>query len=272
MSSPLDAIATWPASVAAVAVVTPAGTVDAVGPLDQPLRWASVTKVATALAAWVAVEEGTVGFDDPAGPPGSTVRHLLAHTSGLAFDSDTVLGLPGGRRVYSNRGIELLAEHIAQRAGMPFADYLSEGVLQPLGMTATVLDGSPAAGATGPVSDVARLAGELLRPTLVSRATVATATSVAFPGLAGVLPGYGRQDPNDWGLGVEVRDAKAPHWTPSTASPATFGHFGQAGGFLWVDPVADVACACLTDADFGPWATASWPPLGDAILAAHGRR
>ncbi|MBA2624896.1 MAG: hypothetical protein H0U89_04750, partial [Acidimicrobiia bacterium] len=108
---------------------------------------------------------------------------------------------------------------------------------------------------------------ELLVPSLVAPATLAEATTVAFPGLAGVLPGFGRQDPNDWGLGPELRSTKSPHWTGAGNSPATFGHFGRAGGFLWVDPVARVACACLTDLGFGPWATTAWPALGDAVLA-----
>ena len=57
-----------------------------------------------------------------------------------------------------------------------------------------------------------------------------------FPGLVGVLPDVGRMDPNDWGLGVELRDAKTPHWTGARNSPRTFGHFGGSGTFLWVDP------------------------------------
>jgi CubicO group peptidase (beta-lactamase class C family) len=74
-------------------------------------------------------------------------------------------------------------------------------------------------------------------------------------------------DPNDWGLGFELRDAKRPHWTGERNSERTFGHFGGSGTFLWVDPDADVALACLTDEDFGPWALAAWPKLSDAVLA-----
>jgi CubicO group peptidase (beta-lactamase class C family) len=268
----LDEVVTWPAATAAVAVVTTDGVVDATGPLERPLRWASVTKILTGLATWVAVEEGTVSLDQPAGPPDSTLRHLLAHASGLAFEGDAVLSRPGTRRIYSNRGIEVAAETVASAAGMPFEDYLREGVLEPLGMAGTGLHGSPAADAVGPVADLARLAAELQRPTLVSPATLAEATSVAFPGLAGVLPGFGRQEPNDWGLGVELRDGKAPHWTPASASSRTFGHFGQAGGFLWVDPDAGVALACLTDRDFSSWAADAWPALGERVLVEHGRR
>jgi CubicO group peptidase (beta-lactamase class C family) len=92
---------------------------------------------------------------------------------------------------------------------------------------------------------------------------------VQFPGLVGVLPDIGRMDPNDWGLGVELRDAKHPHWTGERNSPRTFGHFGGSGTFLWVDPEADTALACLTDLDFGPWALEAWPRLSDAVLSSR---
>ena len=98
-------------------------------------------------------------------------------------------------------------------------------------------------------------------------ATLDAATVTAFPGLIGVLPGVGRFDPLDWGLGFELRDAKDPHWTGSRNSPATFGHFGGAGAFLWVDPALDRALVCLTDRDFGPWALEAWPPFSDAVIA-----
>lgn len=264
----LSALGAWPVGAAAAAVVTPAGVADAAGPQDQPFRWASVSKILTALATWVAIEEGSVCLDQPAGPAGSTLRHLLAHASGLAFEGGAVLARPASRRIYSNHGIELVAEAVAAGAGIPFAAYLQEGVLDPLGMRATRLEGSPAHGVTGPVAELALLGIELLRPTLVSRTTLATATTVAYPELAGVLPGYGRHDPNYWGLGVEVRGRKDPHWTPAAASPRTFGHFGQAGGFLWVDPDAEVGLACLTDRDFGPWTSPLWPELGADVLAA----
>jgi CubicO group peptidase (beta-lactamase class C family) len=101
----------------------------------------------------------------------------------------------------------------------------------------------------------------------VAPETLAEATSVQFPGLDGVLPGFGRQAPNDWGLGFELRDAKSPHWTGTRNSPRTLGHFGRSGTFLWVDPDADLALGCLTDRAFGEWAADAWPRLSDAALA-----
>lgn len=265
----LALIDTWPAENAAAAVVSADGAVLASrGDQDRVYRLASVTKPLSAYAVLVAVEEGVFELDDPAGPPGSTVRHLLAHTSGLDFSEDRVRAEPGNRRLYSNRGFEVLADTLAERSGIPFATYLDEAVFAPLGMTSSRLEGSAGAGAVSTGADLSRFAAELQRPALLAPETLRAATSVAFPGLDGVLPGYGAQKPNDWGLGFEIRDGKAPHWTSAANSPATFGHFGQSGTFLWVDPQADAACIALTDRDFGPWAVEAWPPLSDAVLAA----
>jgi CubicO group peptidase (beta-lactamase class C family) len=261
-------IGTWPVPHAAAGVVRRDGGVTGTyGEVDRAFPLASVTKPLTAYAALVACEEGVFELDDPAGPEGSTVRHLLAHASGLGFDEHRVLAAPGTRRLYSNAGFEVLAGTLAEAAGMPFEEYLRQAVLDPLGMTGTALRGSPAAGGVSTVADLLRFAAELQAPKLLHPSTVAAASHVAFPGLKGVLPGYGNQNPNDWGLGFEIRAGKSPHWTGARSSPATFGHFGQSGTFLWVDPAAGAACVVLTDRDFGEWAHPRWPELTDAVLA-----
>jgi CubicO group peptidase (beta-lactamase class C family) len=264
----LSSVATW--GFAACAGFTAGGTTHTTGPHDRVFPWASVTKLVTAIAVWVAVEEGTVSWADPAGPPGATLRHLLAHASGLAPDSAAVLAPPGRRRIYSNNGIETAAAHVAGAAGIDFPTYAAEAVLHPLGMAATRIAGSPASGAEGPLTDLLRLAAELARPSLIDGGTWRDAVTPAFPGLPGVLPGFGPQPDNSWGLGVEIRDHKDPHWTGRTSSPRTFGHFGRSGSFLWVDPDAGVAAASLAERPFGRWAAAAWPPLADAILDAAG--
>jgi CubicO group peptidase (beta-lactamase class C family) len=268
MANPLDQVASWPAT-AAVGVASAAGLMEKAGPADQPFRWASVTKLLVALAALDAVQRGLLSLDESAGPPGSTIRHMLSHASGLAFDGDTILSPPGRRRIYSNRGIEIVADVIAARSGQPFERLLADEICRPLGMTGTRLEGSPAWGAVGPLSDLMNLAVELASPSLVHDDLLAEATRTAFPGLAGVLPGFGRQPNNDWGLGFEIRDSKEPHWTGARNSPRTFGHFGQSGSFLWVDPEARMACAALADRDFDDWAKQAWPRLSDDLLAAY---
>ncbi len=262
----LDRIDGWGAAHAAAGVVRSDGVLASRGPGEHEFRWASVTKLATAVAVLVAAEEGVVALDDPAGPPGSTVRHLLAHASGLPFEGREPIAGPGTRRIYSNAGFEVLAEVVEDRAAMPFSSYLAAAVFQPLGMVGTRLEGSAGADVFGPPADLLLLARELLVPSLVAPETFAEATGVVFPGLDGVVPGIGRQDPCDWGLGFELRDGKAPHWTGRRNSPRTFGHFGGSGTFLWVDPDARLACACLTDRAFGDWALEAWPDLSDAVL------
>jgi len=262
------AVAGWPVDNAAVAVVAASGSVlDAEGPQSREFTLASVTKLLTAYATLVAVEEGAFEWDQPAGPEGSTVRHLIAHMSGLAFDEHRVMAQPGTRRMYSNSGFEVLADAVHEASGIPFAEYLTEAVLAPLGMESSRLAGTAGAGAVSTCGDLARFAAELQSPTLVSPSTLAEATSVAFPGMSGVLPGYGFQKTNDWGLGFEIRDHKSPHWTGANSSPRTFGHFGQSGTFLWVDPDAGAACVALADRAFGQWAIDTWPRFTDAVLA-----
>jgi CubicO group peptidase (beta-lactamase class C family) len=268
VANPLDQVASWPGN-AAAGFASAAGPMESAGPATQPFRWASVTKLLVALAALDAVQRGLLDLGEPAGPPGATVRHLLSHASGLAFDSDAVLGPPGSRRIYSNRGIEIVADMIAARSGQSFAQLLADEICLPLGMPGTRLEGSPAWGAVGPLSDLMNLAVELASPSLVDEDLLAEATTVAFPGLPGVLPGFGRQPDCDWGLGFEVKAGKAPHWTGSANSPRTFGHFGRSGSFLWVDPDAGMACVSLADEDFGDWARQAWPKLSDDLIAAH---
>ncbi|HEY8193234.1 MAG TPA: serine hydrolase domain-containing protein [Gaiellaceae bacterium] len=256
----------WPAENVAVGAVSGGQVVATHGPVDREFRWASVTKPVTALAVLVAAEEGTIDLDEPAGPPGSTIRHLLSHASGLPFEGREPIAKPGTRRIYSNTGFEVLAEHVEARSEISFADYLGEAVLDPLAMRAE-LRGSAGSHLFGSLDDLLRFARESLSPTVVAPETLAEATSVQFPGLSGVIPGMGRFDPNDWGLGYELRDRKPAHGSGTLASERTFGHWGGAGTFLWVDPERGAALACLTDLDFDDWAKEAWPRLSDAVIA-----
>lgn len=263
----LRSVQQWPVDTVVAAVVDASGAVvGSHGPQDWPFQLASVTKLLSSYAVLQAVQEGALDWQQPAGPPGSTVRHLISHASGLEYDTERVSAAPGTKRIYSNTGFVALADTVASSCGIGFADYLTEGVFQPLGMTATQLTGSAAAGAVSTCADLARFAAELQRPTLLAPDVVAEAIQVSYPGLDGIVPGFGLQRPNDWGLGFELRSRKNPHWTGSRNSPETFGHFGRSGTFLWVDPVAGAACIALTDREFGQWSRDAWPTFSDAVL------
>lgn len=266
-----DVLADWPAPErAAVALTTPQGLLAWGGDVAATSRVASISKLFVAVAAMVAVEEGTITLDEPAGPEGATVRHLLAHASGLAFDEHEIIAAVGSRRIYSNAGIEQFADHLAAAADMPYAEYQHEAVIAPLGLAHTHLEGSPAHDVVSSVADLAVFARELLAPTLVHRSTLAAAVSVQFPHLRGVVPGLGSFDPNPWGLGLEIRGHKTPHWTALGNSPSTFGHFGGSGTFLWVDPDVELACVAISGTDFGPWALEVWPHASQTLLDRYG--
>jgi CubicO group peptidase (beta-lactamase class C family) len=266
---PLEMIDSWGASFAAAGAAGTDGRVHRHGDTGHTVRVASITKLLTAWAVLVAVEEGSVGLEEPAGPPGATVRHLLCHAAGLDFDGTTVLAPPGQRRIYSNGGYEVLARHVTSATAIPFATYLHDAVSAPLGLRSTELRGDAGDSLWTNVDDLLAFSAELVAPRLLHPDTVADALRPQFPDLAGVVPGWGSFDPCPWGLGPELRGGKDPHWTGSTAAPSTFGHFGGSGTMLWVDPEARVHCVALCDRAFGDWAVAAWPPFSDAVRAAY---
>lgn len=269
LAAVLARIDDWSVPEAGAALFDRSGIVALHGTSDTVIPVASLTKLATAWALHVAVEEGTLSLEEPAGPTGSTVRHLLCHASGLPFEGRDPITAPGRRRIYSNSGYEMLAEHLQRASGIAFEAYLQEAVLDPLAMDSATLHGSAAAGLHATLSDVVLLGLELLSPKLIAESTWAEATAVSLPQLSGVLPGWGQQNPCPWGLGPEIRGTKSPHWTGADADAATFGHFGGAGSFLWVDAGAGFGCAFTGTRPFGDWAVAVWPTFSDAVRAAY---
>jgi CubicO group peptidase (beta-lactamase class C family) len=275
----------WPVGRAGAAVVSPSGVETAFqggvtgGDLFQV---ASVTKLMTSLAALAAVGSGRIDLDQPvpqARDAGAaeevTLRHLLAHAGGFPFEPPGRPRPPEQRRIYSNVGFRLLADAVADAAGTTFASWLSTSVLDPLEMSSTRLvhrrgvDGDPAAGAASTLDDLVRLARCLLDQgaPVVGPELFAEAVGVQFPGLAGLVPGVGRFDPCDWGLGFELKDGKRPHWMGDRRSPSAFGHFGASGCFLWVDPDAGLAAAAVSDREFADdkWGMATWPAWSDRL-------
>ena len=262
--SALSLVDSWPCEWVAASHIDEHGTIEVHGPVDRPFALASVTKLLTSVAALIAVEEGTIDLHAPIFSGGATVADMLGHAGGIAADGKR-LDDPGRRRVYSNSGYEQVAQAVASGADMEFNDYLTEAVILPLAMSSTKLTGSPAHGAVSTVSDLVKFVQGL--PLVLSAETLDAMTSPYLPELIGVVPGYGRHEPNPWGLGPEIRGDKSPHWTGATNSSRTWGHFGQAGTFLWSDPAAAQVLIVLTNEPFGEWALPLWPQISDAILA-----
>jgi CubicO group peptidase (beta-lactamase class C family) len=268
--SVLAQIEQWPVDNAVSVVVNGDGAIVAeYGDTKRVYPLASVTKLLSSYAFLIALEEEAITLEDPAGPEDSTVHHLLAHTAGYDFDSKTIRYAVGTKRGYSNTGFEVLAEHLEKETGMSFSEYAQEAVFTPLGMGNTEIAGSCAKDGRSNAEDLSIFAAELLNPTLVAAETMQDATQVHYENLAGILPGYGRQDPNDWGLGFEIHGTKDPHWLGTNQSRSTFGHFGQSGTFLWVDIDQKIACVTLTDRSFGKWATQTWAKFNYSIALTY---
>lgn len=267
----LRQIDTWPVPHAGIGVIDPDGVTTVHGDGHRRFRLASISKTLTAWACLIAVEEGSVSLSDPAGPPGSTLRHLLSHAAGFGFDSlEPITGVER-RRIYSNTGIERAAAYVSERTGMSFAAYLREAVFEPLQMNDTTLEGSPAHAVFSTVLDVLKFIEEIRHPALVTAATRDDALSVQFPTLSGLVPGVGSFSPNPWGLGFEIRGTKSPHWMGSMNSTAAVGHFGGSGTMMWIDPIHRIGMVALTDRDFDEWSSTAltvWPQMSDAVITA----
>ena len=216
---------TWPVPHYGIAVISRDG-VQTSGSTSIRLRLASVSKLLTAWAVHIAIEEGTTHLDAAIGQDGCTVAHLLAHAGGYPFEGTEPVARPEQRRIYSNTGYDMLAQHVAQ---------------------------------------------EMRSPSLIDRTTYTALTSPTFAELSGMVPGVGKFDPCVWGLGPEIKSTKHPHWLGDRNASSAFGHFGGSGTFLWVDPLADIACVMLSDGEFSTWGMQYWPAFNDAVLMAYAR-
>ena len=150
---------------------------------------------------------------------------------------------------------------------MPFASYVREAICEPLGVDLDP-DGHPGVGHARERSRTSSQVGrELLVPTLVAPETLDEMTSVQFPGLDGVLPDYGRFDPLDWGLGVELKGRKSPHWIGVANLAEHVRPLRRLRDVPLGRPRGGPRLAALTTREFGDWAKEAWPRLSDAVLA-----
>jgi D-alanyl-D-alanine carboxypeptidase len=140
---------------------------------DMVFRIGSVTKQFTAFAILLLADRGALALDDDihkyvpefeTGGRHVTLEHLLTHTSGLPNYTDLpqwralwgtdvkpmqLLDLvrnrpfefePGAEWRYSDSGYMLLGEVIERVGGKPYAEFMREQVLVPLGLSRTMYD------------------------------------------------------------------------------------------------------------------------------------
>jgi beta-lactamase class C len=271
---------------------------------------ASLTKPLTAAACMCAVEEGLLGLDDEV-RDGFSLRHLLSHCSGLPSDSAALdgplLNPPGTYRRYSNAGYALAARLVERAAEMPFRDYLRAAVLDPLGMDAGLghidgtrvavvrepglwLDGEPyfnsdafraaalaESGAYATAPAYARFLACLLDRgrapggRLLAGETVDEVLATQFGELPGIVEGVATWDACAWGLGLDVRGTRVPHWTGDALTATANTHFGSSGTLAWIDRERGLGLVALASRTTysGWWSRpGGWADLSRAVVSA----
>lgn len=144
--------------------------------LDTTMMAYSMTKTLTAVAVLQLVEQGKLNLDDglekylpntPYAGQHITIRHLLAHTSGLpnpipirwahlveedsSFDEAAALAQvmrdnsklafkPGEKYAYNNIGYWLLGKIIEKVTGQSYSAYVKANILEPLNLSARDMD------------------------------------------------------------------------------------------------------------------------------------
>ena len=256
VSNDLDA--SWPGSLAYVVLRLRGGVVervDARGELDEARAWASVSKMAVAMAMGVEVDWDMHEFTESVGPRGASIANLLSHSSGLGLEEGDPVAPVATKRVYSNYGVDYAVSAIVGENTA--ANWLEQRVFRPLGMGSTVLVDRPSSGVEGSTNDLASLAVAWLRPDGLARETRDQIITPYLPQLDGIVPGFGRFTPCPWGLGPEVRGDKE-HWMGDWP-PTSFGHFGQSGALMLLNANEGVGVVATSTAPFGPWAVKLWP-------------
>ena len=202
------------------------------------------------------------------------MRHLLAHTAGYSMTSAKVISRAGYPSDLLQPRVPVLAEALERASGIEFDAYLAEAVFEPLGMADTVLDGgAPRRPASG---------RRRRSPTLWLRRRPAAARDgvradarrghrpCSSPGCTGCCPVSVCNGRTTGAWGSRSGAASPRTGRARRTRPRTYGHFGQSGTFLWVDPVADLALVVLTDRKFEEWAYPLWPALSDEVLREFG--
>jgi CubicO group peptidase (beta-lactamase class C family) len=219
---------------------------------------------------------------------------------------------PGSYRRYSNAGYALAARLVEQRSEMPFRDYLRSSVLDPLGMDASLglepadsartavvrqpglwrdgqqffnsaafraaalAESGGYACATGYASFLRCLLdrGRARHGALLAPETVDDMLSTQFGELPGGVEVVALWDACPWGLGLDVRGTREPHWTGDALSPSANTHFGSSGTLAWIDRERGLGLVVLASrGSYSGWwmGEGGWADLTAAVLEAFSR-
>jgi CubicO group peptidase (beta-lactamase class C family) len=254
----------WPGSPSFVVFRLDGGIVQRVvqeGDLDDVRPWASVSKMAVAMAFGVEVDWGLHKLTESIGPRGATLSNLLSHSSGLGLEEDDPVVDVGTKRVYSNYAIDCAVKAVV--GDNDPAQWLEYRLFGGFGMSTTRLEGRPSSGVVGSTEDLLRLGVAWLRPDGIAKETRDRFITPFIPTLDGIVPGFGRFSPCPWGLGPEVRGDKQ-HWMGDWP-PESFGHFGQSGALMLLNVQENIGVVATSTENFGPWAVKLWPEWTSAM-------
>lgn len=211
-------------------------------------------------------------------------RHLGLDAFVRSYCRGQPLFPPGSRWSYSNYGFGLAGEIVARFCGASYHDFVATRILQPLGMRDSFLLppeslwdriadvrlpgephtdherynspyfrrlGIPWGGLYTTPEDLAVFAqtfleagahgGRRILSPAAAREMIRNQLAASTPEGAAVAPWRAAS----WGLGWDVKGAKAPHCSGALTSPATFGHTGSSGSMLWADPAVQLICVMI---------------------------
>jgi CubicO group peptidase (beta-lactamase class C family) len=214
---------------------------------------------------------------------------------------------PGEKLVYSNLGYGIIGLVIERLSGKSFRETIWRTVLGPLWMNDSWFGAPPAgkdarialvAGTDRPGTDLDPYNGAYWRglghawggifstardlavlaqlyldngkPLLQMESALAAIRNWTN-GLPGGFGGRTAIPTGDWGLGWEIKGARAPHWSGGRTSHTTFCHMGASGVMLWADPMLDMVSVLLTNqaaADANTYRR--WAAFSDAVVEAAG--
>jgi CubicO group peptidase (beta-lactamase class C family) len=281
-----------------------------VGP-ETRFALASLTKPLVATACLSAVEEGVVSLDDEVRDGFALrhlLSHCSGLPFEGALDA-AQLEPPATERRYSNLGYAVAAQVVEDAAEMPFRDYLAAAVLEPLGMDASLgldpadagrtaevreptlwvdgtayFNGDPfraaaVAGSGGYASarayarflSVLLDGGRAAGGPLLAPETVDEMLETQFGELPGGVGGVAHWDACPWGLGLDVRGTREPHWTGDALTPSANTHFGSSGTLAWIDRARGLGLVALASrTTYSGWwlKPGGWTDLTAGVVAA----